>query len=183
MKTWGLNDQLMAMAAHRYCLGRRSYIVGACIDWIRSNLENFERNTVRVMARDTLEAIIDETAGSKIIDEPGWMRLFKELYTHMQQEDRDRVLQAVRHRNRDTLEAIIDETAGSKIIDESGWMRLFKELYAHMQQEDRDWVLQAVRHRNYMPRYDEVMKEIVGFIGLDQRVCGLSILGLEDSET
>jgi len=134
MKTWGLNDQLMAMAAHRYCLGRRSYIAGACIDWIRSNLENFERNTVRVMARDTLEAIIDETAGSKI-------------------------------------------------IDESGWMRLFKELYAHMQQEDRDWVLQAVRHRNYMPRYDEVMKEIVGFIGLDQRVCGLSILGLEDSET
>ena len=31
------NDQLMAMAAHRYCLGRRSYIVGACIEWIQGH--------------------------------------------------------------------------------------------------------------------------------------------------
>lgn len=114
IKHWDLNGQLMATAAHRYCLGRQSYIVGACIDWVRSNLKYLERNTVRVIARDTLEAIIDESAGSKIIDEPGWMRLFKELY-------------------------------------------------AHMQQEDRDWVLQAVHHRNHAPRYNEVMKEVVGF--------------------
>lgn len=98
-KSWDLNDQLMATAAHRYCLGRQSYIVGACIDWIRVNLENFDRNTVRVIARDTLEAIIDETAGSKTIDEPGWMQLFKELYGYMPEEDRQWVLREVRYRN------------------------------------------------------------------------------------
>ena len=37
--TGSLNDQLMAMAAVRYCLGRSSYIVGACVEWVRENWE------------------------------------------------------------------------------------------------------------------------------------------------
>jgi hypothetical protein len=111
-KQWGPDDQLMAMAAFRYCLGRQSYIVETCISWVRSNLEKLDINTVRIIARDTLEAIIDEAAGSKTTDEPGWMQLFKELY-------------------------------------------------AHIPQEDREWLLSQIRRRNHMPRYEEVIKELM----------------------
>jgi len=62
----------MATAAHRYCLGRQSYIVGACLDWLRENWKWFSRNTRRVVLRDTLEALRDNRAGSETIDRPGW---------------------------------------------------------------------------------------------------------------
>lgn len=55
MKLEGTNDQLMAMAAHRYCMGRMSYIVGSCMEWIRGTWEQLEPNTQNVMLRDTLE--------------------------------------------------------------------------------------------------------------------------------
>lgn len=64
LKDGDLNDQLMVMAAHRYCLGRRSYIVGACLEWLRATWEQFGRNTRRVMVRDTVEALMDKLAGS-----------------------------------------------------------------------------------------------------------------------
>jgi len=45
MKLKDLNDQLMAIAAHRYCLGRRSYtetafngLVKDDQDWVRSSV-------------------------------------------------------------------------------------------------------------------------------------------------
>jgi hypothetical protein len=31
--TWG-RDDLMVIAAFRYCLGRSTYIVGDCVDWL-----------------------------------------------------------------------------------------------------------------------------------------------------
>lgn len=59
----GTNGQLMAMAAHRYCLGRRSYIVGACIEWLEAWWGEFDENTRRVIVRDTVEALQDHEAG------------------------------------------------------------------------------------------------------------------------
>lgn len=50
----GPNDQLMVMAAHRYCLGRASYIPGACMEWIFATWGQFSPNTQNVMLRDTL---------------------------------------------------------------------------------------------------------------------------------
>lgn len=32
---WGFQN-LMVLAAFRYCLGRRTYIVGSCVDWLLS---------------------------------------------------------------------------------------------------------------------------------------------------
>lgn len=36
MSPWGRSD-LMATAAVRYCLGRCSYIVGDCVDWLHEH--------------------------------------------------------------------------------------------------------------------------------------------------
>lgn len=72
MKLESLDDQLMAIAAHRYCLGRSSYIVGSCLDWIRATWPQMEPNTQFVMLRDTVEALMDDRAGSDVIDVPGW---------------------------------------------------------------------------------------------------------------
>lgn len=72
MKLENLDDQLMASAAHRYCLGRSSYIVGSCLDWIRATWAQMEPNTQFVMLRDTVEALVDGRAGSDLIDAPGW---------------------------------------------------------------------------------------------------------------
>lgn len=54
-KSFGRSD-LMAIAAVRYCLGRMSYIVGDCCDWLVwqwSNIEESARNTIQ---RDVEEA-------------------------------------------------------------------------------------------------------------------------------
>lgn len=86
---WDLNSQLMAIAAHRYCLGRQSYIVGACIDWIRQHHTHFERNTIRVIVRETVDALREGRAGSEMIDAPGWNRLASELFAAMCQADQN----------------------------------------------------------------------------------------------
>ena len=53
---WGRAD-LMATAAVRYCLGRSSYIVGDCVDWLLANWERFEPGCRLVILRDISEAI------------------------------------------------------------------------------------------------------------------------------
>ena len=84
-----LDTQLMVTAAHRYCLHRQSYIVGAAIDWLRTYREGFERNTVRVIVRDTVEALQDNAAGSPTIDAPAWRQLAKEFYDAIPAEDQE----------------------------------------------------------------------------------------------
>ena len=66
------DDQLMVIAAHRYCLGRQSYIVGACLDWLRQTWPQMVKNTQHVILRDTIEALIDCRAGREFVDVPGW---------------------------------------------------------------------------------------------------------------
>lgn len=57
---WG-RDDLMALAAVRYCLGRMSYIVGDCTDWLPQAWPNLKPNTKTVIARDIDEAIRRDT--------------------------------------------------------------------------------------------------------------------------
>jgi len=91
----------MVMAAHRYCLGRQSYIVGAAIDWIWTHRKNFERNTLRVLVRDTVEALQDGNAGSETIDAPGWRSLASKLFAEMPEEDKQWVMSDVSHRGKE----------------------------------------------------------------------------------
>lgn len=51
---WGFN-QLMVTAAFRYCLGRRTYIVGVCVDWIIEHWEAFSESTKELIKRELEE--------------------------------------------------------------------------------------------------------------------------------
>lgn len=46
---------LMIMAAVRYCLGRRTYIVGDCADWIIDNWKDWPDNVRTIIERDVEE--------------------------------------------------------------------------------------------------------------------------------
>ena len=53
---WGRGD-LMATAAVRYCLGRQSYIVGDCCDWLLQVWPRLQESTRKIIARDVEDAI------------------------------------------------------------------------------------------------------------------------------
>lgn len=69
----GTNGQLMVMAAHRYCLGRRTYIVGACIEWLRTYWPLVAAGTRSVIICDTAQAIERDEAGMDM-DKRAWQR-------------------------------------------------------------------------------------------------------------
>ncbi|MBS0227639.1 MAG: hypothetical protein JSS23_02970 [Proteobacteria bacterium] len=48
---WGFQG-LMVTAAFRYCCGRSTYIVGACVDWLIAHWEEFPCNTRDIIRRD-----------------------------------------------------------------------------------------------------------------------------------
>lgn len=57
---WG-RDDLMALAAVRYCLGRMSYIVGDCCEWLPRVWPHLKPSVRAVIARDIDEAIRRDT--------------------------------------------------------------------------------------------------------------------------
>lgn len=61
-----LNSQLMAVAAHRYCLGRRTYIVGACIDWLTKNWDDIDDGGKAAILKDTRAAVDADRAGDEM---------------------------------------------------------------------------------------------------------------------
>jgi hypothetical protein len=99
MKLETLDDQLMASAAHRYCLGRRSYIVGACLEWLQETWEQFDRNTRRVMVRDTIEALMDDLAGG-VTDVAGWRDFATFGFSRLNNEDQKWVREAVAYKDK-----------------------------------------------------------------------------------
>lgn len=88
------DDQLMALAAHRYCLGRASYIVGACQEWIRATWDDFTANTRNVIARDTVEALMDGLCGMEM-DADGWKELMEWAWPRLDDAGRSFVRSAV----------------------------------------------------------------------------------------
>lgn len=52
---WGRGD-MMAIAAVRYCLGRQSYIVSDCVDWLMGCWTSLNDRCRNVIARDIDEA-------------------------------------------------------------------------------------------------------------------------------
>ena len=53
---WG-RDDLMALAAVRYCLGRSSYIVGDCVEWLHKQWPHLSTGIRKTIARDIEEEI------------------------------------------------------------------------------------------------------------------------------
>lgn len=92
-------DQLMAMAAYRYCLGRRSYIVSTCQEWILAIWEQLTNNTRQVMVRDICEALMDGLAGMDC-DEHGWRRVGSWAYARLTEEGQKWVKSAVAYKHK-----------------------------------------------------------------------------------
>jgi hypothetical protein len=95
----GIDGQLMIVAAHRYCLGRQSYIVGAALDWLWKHREHFENNTKFVLVRDTIEALMDGHAGADL-DTKGWHDFALNLYNEMSPELQSSVRRATAHKRK-----------------------------------------------------------------------------------
>ena len=93
----GIDGQLMIMAAHRYCLGRESYIVGAALDWLWKHREHFENNTKFVLVVDTVKALMDGHTGADS-DTEGWRDFALNLYNEMSSELQSSVRRAVAHK-------------------------------------------------------------------------------------
>ncbi len=64
---WGWQE-LMVVSAFRYCLGRQTYIVGACADWIIANWNKFSPNNKQIIQRDLEEAFQEDDRGKKALD-------------------------------------------------------------------------------------------------------------------
>ena len=86
MKLETQNDQLMAMSAVAYCIGRRSYMVQVADEWVRENFEQLDRNARRVILRDIIKALMQNTAGSRT-DVPVWASLARWMAERMVAED------------------------------------------------------------------------------------------------
>lgn len=62
-------DDLMAIAAFRYCLGRSTYIVGDCADWLIAQWPNIAERAKNVIRRDLEDAFLaDDKARADGID-------------------------------------------------------------------------------------------------------------------
>mgnify|MGYP003441886102 FL=1 len=82
--SFGRGD-LMAVAAVRYCLGRMSYIVGDCADWLCEQWPNIEPKMRIVIERDIREAVKRDTESREggrehhplgmDMDREQWMRM------------------------------------------------------------------------------------------------------------
>lgn len=53
-------EQLMVTAAVRYCLGRQTYIVNSCADWLIEQWPNISERCKSVIKRDVDQAIADD---------------------------------------------------------------------------------------------------------------------------
>ena len=96
----GTNGKLMVMAAHRYCLGRQTYIVGSCIDWMKTWWCHFDTNTKNVMLRDTIEYLMDGIAGSAF-DAMAWREFAKWGWDQIGKADKEWIEQAVAHKQKE----------------------------------------------------------------------------------
>lgn len=53
---WGTHDMLVK-CSFRYCLGRKSYIVWAFIDWMKGNWDSFHPQTKGLIVKEIYEAL------------------------------------------------------------------------------------------------------------------------------
>ena len=94
------NDQLMATAAHRYCLGCASYVVDSCLVWLRDTWGDFSAITRQTMVRDTVDALaMGDVAGYRIRMPEGWRAFVAWAWLELTDEQRVWVRRAVRDSN------------------------------------------------------------------------------------
>ena len=85
-------DGLMAIAAFRYCLGRTSYIVGDCEEWLIQQWPGLPQNVRNVIERDLREAVQRDKLGREEsaaysplgheCDRQSWLRVLAMIEAH-----------------------------------------------------------------------------------------------------
>ena len=86
MKLETMDDQLMAMAAFRYCIGRSTYITAVCHEWIRATWKQFDAQDRMMLIKETGQAIENGVAGMDC-DIAGWDELLSWMQLHEQDKD------------------------------------------------------------------------------------------------
>lgn len=75
-KPFDASTSFMAVCAFRYCMGRQSYAVGICIEWLKANWGRILPNDRAVIVRDLEEEFSKpqeyRRLGNPLIDEPRW---------------------------------------------------------------------------------------------------------------
>lgn len=69
-------DNLMVIAAFRYCLGRRTYIVSDCVAWLRDIWPLLENRDKHLIKREVNEALIMNHAGDDC-DKNEWVKIME----------------------------------------------------------------------------------------------------------
>jgi hypothetical protein len=74
---WGRGN-LMALAAFRYCLGRSTYIVSDCADWIIENWDEFDSSLRKIILFEIKEEM-DNLRGNPMMrcDQYQWKRILE----------------------------------------------------------------------------------------------------------
>jgi len=88
------DNQLMVIAAFRYCLGRQSYIVSTCQGWLKRTWPRLDSTTRGIIVRDTVTALLREEAGGEC-DTAGWKAFAEWAWETLPQETKVWCHQAV----------------------------------------------------------------------------------------
>jgi hypothetical protein len=97
MKLENLNDEIMVTCALRYCLGRQSYVVGSCIDFIKQVWDQLPKSSQGVIVRDILEAFDEGNVGMDM-DASGWRDLVRWCFNNLDKETEIWLFKALSYR-------------------------------------------------------------------------------------
>lgn len=67
-------DDLMTLAAFRYCLGRKTYIVSHCVDYLRKHWDQIPINTKALICKEIEKAFETKSYGMEM-DKKEWQRI------------------------------------------------------------------------------------------------------------
>lgn len=102
--TESTNDQLMCIAAFRYSLGRSSYIVSCCQEWLQVHWNQLTKETQNVIVRDIGDFLLDEHRFP--VDNKSWQILLRWIWNNIEPTQQNWCVEQTRWKGR--IEDLID---------------------------------------------------------------------------
>ena len=101
MKIESTNDHLMVMAAVRYCLGRKSYIVSSCIEFLNSHWDTqLQIADKRIIIRDIAEYLQDYYRPDDTFDYTYWKTFGQSKYLLLPESEKKFIKDQMEYRNK-----------------------------------------------------------------------------------
>lgn len=113
MKLENLDDEIMVVCAMRYCLGRETYVVSSCCDFIKRVWPQIKDGQRGVIVRDILEAFEEGNVGANC-DADCWRELVRWCYSKFDERMKNWLHQALAHR-KDALDALNYDEIGRTV--------------------------------------------------------------------